>query len=294
VLAASGYLKELEDSEDPQDQTRVENLAELVAVAREFADEPTSAVGAAEEDEDVAGQPEGDGDGAVDGAADGAVDAAGPGLPEFLERVALVADTDQIPDGTAGVVTLMTLHTAKGLEFPVVFVTGLEEGIFPHQRAVTEDRELEEERRLAYVGVTRAQRRLYVSRAVVRSSWGAPSRNPASRFLSELPVDLVDWRRTEAEQTAWGRPVLSAPAARAAGRRARAFGSAAVREDAAARGQQRPLPELSPGDRVLHDSFGMGRVVALDGEGQSMTASVDFGSQGVKRLLLRYARVEKL
>jgi ATP-dependent DNA helicase UvrD/PcrA len=283
VLAASGYLKELEDSEDPQDETRVENLAELVAVARELADEPAAPV------EETTGDATGD-----DGAGEETDVATGPGLPEFLERVALVADTDQIPDGSAGVVTLMTLHTAKGLEFPVVFLTGLEEGIFPHQRAFTDHGELEEERRLAYVGVTRAQRRLYVSRAVVRSSWGAPSRNPASRFLAELPVDLVDWRRTEAEQTSWSRPVLAPSTAHAGGRRARAFGSAAAREDAAARGQQRLLPELEPGDRVLHDSFGMGSVVALDGEGQSMTASVDFGSQGVKRLLLRYAHVEKL
>jgi DNA helicase II / ATP-dependent DNA helicase PcrA len=292
VLAASGYLKELEDSEDPQDETRVENLAELVAVAREFADEP----GDAGDPRELAGELAGDdaGEAGTGEAADGPDGAGGPGLPQFLERVALVADTDQIPDGTAGVVTLMTLHTAKGLEFPVVFLTGLEEGIFPHQRAFTDRGELEEERRLAYVGVTRAQRRLYVSRAVVRSSWGAPSRNPPSRFLAELPVDLVDWRRTEAEQTSWERPVFASPTPRAGGRRGRAFGSTAAREDAAARGQQRPLPVLAPGDRVLHDSFGMGSVVALDGEGQSMTASVDFGSQGVKRLLLRYAHVEKL
>ena len=107
-----------------------------------------------------------------------------------------------------GVVTLMTLHTAKGLEFPVVFLTGLEDGVFPHMRSLGDQPELEEERRLAYVGVTRAQQRLYVSRAVVRSAWGAPSHNPASRFLDELPVDLVDWRRTEAAQTSWNRPVL--------------------------------------------------------------------------------------
>ena len=160
VLAASGYLKELEDSEDPQDETRVENLAELVAVAREFADEPTAGPSA--------------------DPADPAP--AAPGLPDFLERVALVADSDQIPDQvseSAGVVTLMTLHTAKGLEFPVVFLTGLEDGVFPHQRSLGDRPELEEERRLAYVGLTRAQQRLYVSRAVVRSAWGAPVAQPA-------------------------------------------------------------------------------------------------------------------
>ncbi|MGA9747695.1 MAG: DNA helicase PcrA, partial [Nocardioides sp.] len=170
VLTRSGYLAELEASDDPQDETRVENLAELVAVAREFADEPL--LGPSADPADASGP-----------------DAPTPGLGDFLERVALVADTDQIPDAdeTGGVVTLMTLHTAKGLEFPVVFLTGMEDGVFPHMRALGDQPELEEERRLAYVGVTRAQQRLYVSRAVVRSAWGAPSHNPASRFLDELP-----------------------------------------------------------------------------------------------------------
>ncbi|MDX6302971.1 MAG: ATP-dependent helicase UvrD/PcrA, partial [Nocardioidaceae bacterium] len=280
VLAVSGYLKELEDSEDPQDETRVENLAELVAVAREFADEP------------VAGP-------SADPADPGPI---APGLPDFLERVALVADTDQIPDRTdpagedAGVVTLMTLHTAKGLEFPVVFLTGLEDGIFPHMRSLGDQPELEEERRLAYVGLTRAQQRLYVTRAVVRSAWGAPAHNPASRFLDELPVDLVDWRRTESAQTSWSRPVLSSGLAGSSRGQAapRRFSTGAVRADADARGQKREVPSLAPGDRVLHDTFGMGSVVALDGVGDKAVASIDFGSQGVKRLLLRYAPVEKL
>ena len=188
TLARSGYLEELEASDDPQDETRVENLAELVAVAREFADDPVA--GPSADPAEIAETP--------------------PGLSDFLERVALVADSDQIPDQpgeeTAGVVTLMTLHTAKGLEFPVVFLTGLEDGVFPHVRALGDKPELEEERRLAYVGLTRARERLYVSRAVVRSAWGAPSHNPASRFVDELPVDLVDWRRTQAEQTMWSRP----------------------------------------------------------------------------------------
>ncbi len=282
VLAASGYLRELEESEDPQDESRVENLAELVAVAREFADEPVAGPSADPADPDP----------------------GAPGLRDFLERVALVADTDQIPDQPAdgpdaplvdpGVVTLMTLHTAKGLEFPVVFLTGLEDGVFPHQRSLGERAELEEERRLAYVGVTRAQQRLYVSRAVVRSAWGAPSHNPPSRFLDELPVDLVDWRRTESDQTSWNRPVLPSMPARNAGAVTRRFGAAAARADADARGQKREVPALVPGDRVLHDSFGMGSVVALDGTGDKAVASIDFGSEGVKRLLLRYAPVEKL
>jgi DNA helicase-2/ATP-dependent DNA helicase PcrA len=285
VLARSGYLAELEASDDPQDDTRVENLAELVAVAREFSDDPVAgpSVDPADPDATVAGT-------------------AAPGLDDFLERVALVADTDQIPDATedAGVVTLMTLHTAKGLEFPVVFLTGLEDGVFPHARSLGDQPELEEERRLAYVGLTRARERLYISRAVVRSAWGAPAHNPGSRFLDELPVDLVDWRRTEAAQTRWSRPDLSAGtpglgmgAPTAAGRRN--FSSAALRADAASKAKPaRAIPDLAPGDRVLHDSFGMGSVVAVEGAADKAVASIDFGSEGVKRLLLRYAPVEKL
>jgi DNA helicase II / ATP-dependent DNA helicase PcrA len=280
ALARSGYLKELEQSDDPQDETRVENLAELVAVAREFADDPVAGPSADPADPDP----------------------ATPGLADFLERVALVADSDQIPDQPAddaegdnsGVVTLMTLHTAKGLEFPVVFLTGLEDGIFPHARSLGDQPELEEERRLAYVGVTRARERLYVSRAVVRSAWGAPSHNPASRFIDELPVDLVDWRRTEAAQTSWSRPVLPSLPRRNAGPPATRFGTAAIRAVAEARGQQRDVPSLAPGDRVLHDSFGMGSVVTIDGVADKAVASIDFGSNGVKRLLLRYAPVERL
>ncbi len=284
VLARSGYLTALEESDDPQDETRLENLAELVAVAREFSDDPVAGPSADPSDVDA-----------------GLVT---PGLNDFLERVALVADSDQIPDDDpddTGVVTLMTLHTAKGLEFPVVFLTGLEDGVFPHARALGDGGELEEERRLAYVGVTRARERLYVSRAVVRSAWGAPSHNPASRFIDELPVDLVDWRRTAAEQTRWSRPDLSGSGSGStgfgtitgAGRRN--FSSAAARADAAAKQKPaRAVPSLEPGDRVTHDSFGLGTVVTVEGEGDKAVASIDFGGQGVKRLLLRYAPVEKL
>ncbi|CAN5172116.1 DNA helicase PcrA [soil metagenome] len=288
VLARSGYLEELEASDDPQDATRVDNLGELVAVAREFSEEPVA--GPSNDPADVdAGQVE-------------------PGLADFLEWVALVADADQIPDEPdpdapedQGMVTLMTLHTAKGLEFPTVFLTGLEDGIFPHSRSLGDQPELEEERRLAYVGITRARERLYISRAVVRSAWGAPSHNPASRFLDELPVDLVDWKRTEAAQTSWSRPDLASgsPAytgfgqPTAAGRRN--FSSAAARADAATKAKSaRVVPSLDPGDRVVHDSFGMGTVVSIEGQGDKASASIDFGSEGVKRLLLRYAPVEKL
>lgn len=173
VLEQTGYLAGLRASNDPQDESRVENLAELVAVVREY-----------ERD-----NPEGT-------------------LGEFLEQVSLVADADQIPDAPGadidaavaeakrlGVVTLMTLHTAKGLEFPVVFLTGMEHGIFPHQRSATDPKELAEERRLAYVGLTRARQRLYVTRSEVRSMWGQSQYNPASQFLQEIPSELVDWKR---------------------------------------------------------------------------------------------------
>ena len=293
VLDKSGYLVSLEESDDPQDESRIENLAELVAVAREFAEDPIAAPSADPADVDA-----------------GLVE---PGLSDFLERVALVADSDQIPDAPedgdedappdAGMVTLMTLHTAKGLEFPVVFLTGMEDGVFPHSRALGDRPELEEERRLAYVGITRARQRLYVSRAVVRSAWGAPAHNPASRFLGELPVDLVDWRRTEADQARWARPTFASENREYAGQRLgsptaagrRNFSSAAVRADAAAKAKPaRPIPNLEPGDRVTHDSFGLGTVVAVEGAAEKSVASIDFGSEGVKRLLLRYAPVEKL
>jgi DNA helicase-2/ATP-dependent DNA helicase PcrA len=265
VLTKSGYLAELEQSEDPQDETRVENLGELVAVAREFAEEIEDAT-----------------------------------LGDFLERVALVADSDQIPDEdeSGGVVTLMTLHTAKGLEFPVVFLTGLEDGIFPHSRSLGDQPELEEERRLAYVGLTRAQQRLYVSRAVVRSAWGAPQHNPASRFLEELPGTLIDWRRTETAQTTWASSSASSryadqggyiPASQTTMRR-RAASAPPPKPTAGTR----PVPSLEPGDRVVHDTFGMGSVITVEGVADKAVASIDFGSLGVKRLLLRYSPVDKI
>jgi DNA helicase-2/ATP-dependent DNA helicase PcrA len=194
-------------------------------------------------------------------------------------------------------VTLMTLHTAKGLEFPTVFLTGLEDGVFPHSRSLDDGGELEEERRLAYVGLTRARERLYLSRALVRSAWGAPAHNPASRFLGEIPDELVEWRRTEADQVHWQRPDLARAVGlgspTAAGRRN--FSAAAARADAAAKSKPaREVPSLSPGDRVQHDTFGLGTVVAVEGVAEKAVASIDFGSDGVKRLLLRYAPVEKL
>ena len=186
-------------------------------------------------------------------------------------------------DGSGGVVTLMTLHTAKGLEFPVVFLSGLEDGVFPHLRSLGDPKELEEERRLAYVGITRARQRLYLSRATVRSSWGAPQWNPPSRFLDEVPADLVDWRRTES--TSRTQPA-QASVARKVEQGGFSFGS----------GQRRKaMPTLVAGDRVSHDAFGLGTVVAIAGKPDDPEVRIDFNGVGIKRFLLRYSPpIEKL
>ena len=289
VLDRSGYLAELRASEDPQDGSRVENLAELHAVATEFE------------------QSDPDGD-----------------LADFLERVSLVADSDQIPspDGgdeasdqpEPGVVTLMTLHTAKGLEFPVVFLTGMEDGTFPHMRSLSDPDQLAEERRLAYVGLTRARERLYISRAAIRTAWGVPNEFPPSRFLADLPDDLIDWRRRESSTSqlrgGWGSGFGSGARGGAGYGSSRAgsggytrsetretrpslpstgasFGSATPRPPAV-------IPQLEIGDRVTHDAYGLGSVVALEGSGQNAVVKVDFGSEGTKRLLLRFSPVTKL
>ena len=243
ILDRSGYLAELEASTDLQDASRIENLNELVSVAREF----------------DAQRPDGT-------------------LTDFLEQVSLVADADEIPDGAehGGLVTLMTLHTAKGLEFPVVFLTGMEEHVFPHQRSMTDDKELEEERRLAYVGITRAERRLYLTRAVARAWWGRPEFHKQSRFLDEIPGQLVEWRRDERAAVApAGERLAQRPGVRTPG--------------------NRRVPALSPGDKVTHDAYGLGTVLSVEGRGDDPEAKIDFGGDyGIKHLVLRYAPIEKL
>ena len=270
LLDKSGYLAELRGSADPQDETRLENLSELESVAREF-EQAAAVVDTDEQPEGVLVQPT---------------------LGGFLERVSLVADSDEIPDGDegGGVVTLMTLHTAKGLEFPVVFLTGMEDGVFPHMRSLGDSNELEEERRLAYVGLTRARQRLYLSRSVVRSAWGTPSWNPPSRFLEEIPTELLDVRREE--------PVRASSQNWSSGSSA-SFGNAPSTRAAASRPAARtsgtkPVISLEPGERVTHDTFGLGTVVTVTGQGERAEATIDFGAAGTKRLLLRYAPVEKL
>lgn len=261
VLERTGYRRELEASTDPQELARLDNLNELVSVAHEFSTDRENAAALGPDDEDV---------------PDTGV------LADFLERVSLVADADEIPEHGAGVVTLMTLHTAKGLEFPVVFVTGWEDGMFPHMRALDNPTELSEERRLAYVGITRARQRLYVSRAIVRSSWGQPMLNPESRFLREIPQELIDWRRTAPK------PSFSAPVS-GAGR----FGSARPSPTRSG-ASRRPLLVLQVGDRVTHDKYGLGRVEEVSGVGESAMSLIDFGSSGRVKLMHNHAPVTKL
>ena len=253
ALEQSGLLKELADSTDPQDEVRVENLKELVAVSMEYEERDFEEL---IEDEEIS-------------------------LAGFLEKVSLVADADEIPEGEdhGGVVTMMTLHTAKGLEFPTVFLTGMEDGIFPHSRTLGEKDEVEEERRLAYVGLTRARKYLYISRAQYRSTWGAPNYNPPSRFLDEIPEDVIEWRNDSSTSVSASlikrSRVATAPPPRATGKKISAI-------------------ELHIGERVSHDTFGVGTVVSIAGEGDKAEATIKFGQYGEKRLLLRYAPVEKL
>ena len=348
ALDTSGYLAELRASDDPQDASRVENLAELHAVAEDFQQEnPTGT------------------------------------LAEFLERVSLVADSDQIPDddGGQGQVTLMTVHTAKGLEFPVVFVTGFEDGTFPHSRSLADESELAEERRLAYVALTRARERLYLTRAAVRSAWGASNVMVASRFLDDIPPELMRWEREASSMDSLragyggfsagygdggyqrgrgdgggggsyrggrgdgggyqggyrggrgdgggyqggtgssygggygggsgyggGRRVdedddFSAPIGtgrRSSGKLGRV--ESAKDRAKARRGQKlgvKAEPEaeesgIKLGDKVRHDAYGVGTVIALEGSGKSTVAKVEFSDGVVKRLMLRYAPVVKL
>nr|WSU75802.1 DNA helicase PcrA [Streptomyces anulatus] len=261
VLERTGYLAELQASTDPQDETRIENLQELAAVALEFEQERAEEEGAGT-------------------------------LAEFLEKVALVADSDQIPDEDedgSGVITLMTLHTAKGLEFPVVFLTGMEDGVFPHMRALGQTKELEEERRLAYVGITRARERLYLTRAAMRSAWGQPSYNPPSRFLEEIPEQHLDWRR-KGPMAAPAGPTSGITSSLSSSRSRSGPSGFATRRG----GAEKPTVTLVAGDRVTHDQFGLGTVTAVEGFGDQAKATVDFGDERPKKLLLRYAPVEKL
>lgn len=272
LLDRTGYREQLEASNDPQDGTRLDNLHELVSVAREFSADTARDIAYAEMD---------------GGTAESDESEPEPGsLQHFLEKVSLVADADQIPDHDQGLVTLMTLHTAKGLEFPVVFLTGWEDGQFPHMRALGDPDELAEERRLAYVGITRAREKLYLTRAMLRSSWGAAQTNPPSRFLAEIPAEVLDWDREEPQQafsSAWGRDVFQRSTPTHATRPRRAGGSS--RTPTAPRRSAAQL-NLSVGDRVNHEKYGLGTVVESRGTGPAATVKIDFGSAGTINLVL--------
>ena len=299
ILEAAGYLETLRQSTDPQDESRLENLAELHSVALEFADADPDA--------------------------------------NWLDRISLVSDSDQLADedGREGEVTLMTVHTAKGLEFPVVFLTGLEDGTFPHMRSLADPRELAEERRLAYVALTRARERLYITRAAARSAWGAPQEFPPSRFIEEIPAELIDWRRQESSHDALRSSGWSRPGA-GRGRRgergeADGFSYDSAFDDAPVVGSGRgfvpgrlgvdaPGPQaperveeraggaqaagadsglidhagFSIGDDVRHKSFGTGRILAFEGQGRSAVAKVRFANGQTKRLALRFAPLERI
>jgi DNA helicase-2/ATP-dependent DNA helicase PcrA len=230
AFTESGYYAELDAERTVEAESRKENLRELVGVGAEF-------------------------EARFEDAA----------LPEFLEQVALVTEQDEY-DEAASAVALMTLHNAKGLEFEVVFIAGMEDGVFPHHRSMTDPQELEEERRLAYVGITRARRKLYLCHAWSRSLFGSSSYNPPSRFLGELPLDLVheiEGREEKVTAAQLGHGPVS-------------------------------IPEVAAGDTVVHDRFGEGVVLAVSGQGTDAEAVVHFEEEGEKRLLLAYAPLKKV
>jgi DNA helicase-2/ATP-dependent DNA helicase PcrA len=293
VLEQSGLLAEFQESDDPQDESRAENVQEFVAVAEEFA---TSRVEAGES----------------------------ATLVEFLEEVSLVADADEIPvgDESEGVVTLMTLHTAKGLEFPCVFMIGLEDGLFPHMRTLAEPDQLEEERRLAYVGITRARERLYLSHAWARTMFGSTQYNPPSRFLDEIPAQLVESvqgnRRPSRNSggsssgNSWGSNRGSGGGMWGGGGRSRGDdddwsgavigGGGRSHRDEVVEASLKPTPPapsgadaigLKAGDDVRHGKFGEGVILAIEGIGDKAEAVVRFPGFGEKRLLLAWAPLEK-
>ena len=359
VLEKSGLRAELEKSVDPQDASRLENLSQLQSTAAEFEQNTPDAT-----------------------------------LSAFLETTALVADSDQLPGEAedSGKVTLMTLHTAKGLEYPVVFLTGMEQGTFPHSRSMEDTTELQEERRLAYVGITRAKQRLYVTRAAVRSQWGQAADMMPSQFLDEIPDSLIDWKRREAGvermRASWetdgfaddlggwddddfggaafggsstfgsrgsfvrmARPLMGSSVAglgrrMAPGSGSSSYGSVPAPPMVPARARPPMVPgpvpigsssgsfgvrgtrggkvttrrtapksdstgsgvpsskltkdnglniaDFAVGDMISHDQYGLGKVTDAQDKGRNSVITVDFGSAGVKRLMLRVAPIEKL
>ena len=311
ILDATGYKAELEASTDPQDGARLDNLNELVSVAREFSSEAANLMAYAAMGAGTGAGVEGD------DPAEPMVGEPQPGsIHAFLEKVSLVADSDQLPDDSTNVVTLMTLHTAKGLEFPVVFLIGWEDGQFPHLRALGDPQELAEERRLAYVGITRARETLYLTRAMLRASWGNAVANPASRFLEDIPEKLMYWRREEPGVGGWdddwgasgwgggsfvggyggyGGYSGSGGAGGYSGRKP----GGSYRKPKIPRSSRSSTPaanlHLEVGDKVNHDKYGLGTVQSVDGSGPHTSVTIDFGSAGtVKLMLIGGVPLEKL
>lgn len=305
VLDVTGYKELLEKSNDPQDGARLDNLNELVSVGHEFSQESANLKAYEEMPGGSAGSAGEDSADADEAAEAMLAEGEAPlgSLQAFLERVSLVADADQIPADEQDMVTLMTLHTAKGLEFPVVFLTGWEDGQFPHMRALGDPTELAEERRLAYVGITRAKQRLFLTRAITRSGWGAPVNNPPSRFLSEVPENLMEWIREEPARfgsgvdSAWGgggyADGTSFGGSGGWSSGSGSWGSQSYRKPArktkpafGASAKKNQDLDLAVGDKVNHDKYGLGTVKSVEGSGSHTTCMIDFGSQGTVRLML--------
>ncbi len=269
VLERTGYLESLRSSRDPQDEARVENLEELVSVAREF----------------NRNNPEGR-------------------LPDFLNEVALVAAADDIDD-ESGTVSLMTLHTAKGLEYEAVFLTGIEEGLLPHKMSFFTPGGMAEERRLFYVGITRARQKLHISLAMMRSTFGESESSTPSRYLQEIPADLIEWR----ESGAVSNRNVASQRYRSSIAEETGYGSSDSGSGYGGTPSNKPKTEwkgaissvrnnegltLDVGDLVMHSDFGKGKVIAVAGVAPRQTAEIHFGSIGVKKLLVKVAPIEKL
>ena len=245
ILDRTGYLAQLEESTDPQDQARAENIGELLSVAKDFQDtNPT-----------------------------------GP-VEDFLEQVALVNDVDSFEQEESKV-TLMTLHAAKGLEFPIVFLGGLEEGLFPHSRTLMNPEEIEEERRLAYVGITRAEKELYISNATTRTVFGRTSSYLPSRFIDEIPAELVDSLRAKRRTPDDIKPTVPRHMSVAS----RPVTKPIIRNEV--------IADWKVGDTAIHSKWGNGKVVNVSGEGAGMKLTIEFPTQGVRVVMAKFAPVKK-
>ena len=245
ILDRTGYLAQLEESTDPQDQARAENIGELLSVAKDFQD--TNPTGTVE---------------------------------DFLEQVALVNDVDSFEQEESKV-TLMTLHAAKGLEFPIVFLGGLEEGLFPHSRTLMNPEEIEEERRLAYVGITRAEKELYISNATTRTVFGRTSSYLPSRFIDEIPAELVDSLRAKRRIPDDIKPTVPRHMSVAS----RPVTKPSIRNEV--------IADWKVGDTAIHSKWGNGKVVNVSGEGAGMKLTIEFPTQGVRVVMAKFAPVKK-